>query len=685
MKRELTELFSWHGYKSGGVKIPFTDRGKPTDETIKTDLIIMIDSLVEIICVGDLMKVPKIFFVGGPGNGKTEALEYLCLSLFSKMEVEHEYFQKLEFEAKKGNRTIEFSADFGMIKRVKLVPDASVSYPELDSADSMLNDIPDLLDDECLYVCCINRGILHDVLQKSDDSVKEFFSILVSVNSSSDETQNNSWPFEAYLKSAKIWTAVWPMELSSLFQSNNTRSPFQQILSNVIANFNWEKLNVSLRHNGLEEKFNPFAINKLHMETSDGNSIIKIMEAYELLENRRLTFREALAFASYIMLGFEDEYYDGSSVADPEDRVVTTLETFRDYQEKFQGYVACYKLAMMQSEFRLFRRWPDLNEIVADSKWLKFIESKGNYSGLLAFCQLFTNPPIRAPKTDLSRLVDFIGDNLDPSMIDTDDTDSDLFRIIDISLQSSVSILSTTIQEFEQISSLDKEVLKFFVRVETELDEIRGSSSDARVNSTVERLSIMLKRITAVYIKRKLGGSIGLTPYSRRVGEYLSSQDESALKQFYEPIEGLLGIKRVFGTTQRHGMLSAGLNTTFGQPTLEESEIFFRGEIGYAIRIYAVRNNSCMQPVSKSLYLKLTLLSERDVERAIVLPFTFRLYNAIYDLRKGLKKGTLPREITATFDRMRSFLEGVMVHRIDEESAIVFPNENKVNVEDLKF
>jgi hypothetical protein len=683
--QNLIKLFEWHGYKSGGVKIPFTDRGKPTSITIETDLINMLNVLVSEMLTGKYENALNVFFVGGPGNGKTEALEYFCLKAIEGNRNFDELLNQLQEKSKKAGRIIEIAVNYPSFNRIKLVPDASVSYSGSDPATSMMEDLKDIEDPLCLYVCCINRGILHDVTEKAEVHSRNYFSELLEINSNTLEVQSNSWPSYLGLEDRKVLTAVWPMERSSLFGLNDNRiSPFQQIIQIALREYSWNEIDTDLQNAGFDLAYNPFKVNVDTLLLGEAENIRKIVETYELLENRRLTFREVLAFVSYLLLGFEEEYHDTGFKLNPERRVKHLLETFRDNNSEVMGFVSCFKLAMMQTEFRLFRRWPDLSEVVGDQVWKKYLEG-GRYPAILAFCQIFSSNHEKISKTDVYKLIEYVGENLDPSLIDSESSETFgpqyLLNNVDVLLQSSVSSLVPMLADLEFFSKLDSFNLLFFSCVESELDAIKATCSKSRIIGIVERLTILLKKITSVYVKRKIGAVNGITPYTARMSSYSVPTMDDYFKQLYSPIESLLGIQRLYGTSRRFGKLKAGLNSTFGQPARGGGEIYFIGEIQYTIRIYKIKGQSCRQPVSNLLYLKLTVITENELEKLIILPFTFKFYNAVYDLRRGLKKGTVPREVTATFDRMRSFLEGVMVHKAIEGSLIVFPSKREIEIE----
>ena len=74
-------LARWSGHRDGGVRKPFKhDSGRPTGLQIETPLVKRLNDWVHGLVSGD--DVPRVLLlVGGPGNGKTDAVEG-CIESF---------------------------------------------------------------------------------------------------------------------------------------------------------------------------------------------------------------------------------------------------------------------------------------------------------------------------------------------------------------------------------------------------------------------------------------------------------------------------------------------------------------------------------------------------------------------------------------------------------------------------
>ena len=69
-------LLDWAGHRDGGVKKPFsTSSGRPTHDLIETNLTRRLRHWASDLSMGQDGVPMAMFLVGGPGNGKTDAIE----------------------------------------------------------------------------------------------------------------------------------------------------------------------------------------------------------------------------------------------------------------------------------------------------------------------------------------------------------------------------------------------------------------------------------------------------------------------------------------------------------------------------------------------------------------------------------------------------------------------------------
>ena len=177
---------------------------------------------------------------------------------------------QLAAQSKSSGRVVRISANGKNLpfNVIKLVQDASLGDHNNNAAISMLNDYESIIDDKTLFICCINRGILQDVISRAKDNMQKqwtFFTEVARHIDTSREIITNTWPVDINVFDKMTKVAIWPMEVSSLFDnlkhSAELPSPFQQV--NLIATKieGWEELKISLSKKGLNHEFCPLLLN----------------------------------------------------------------------------------------------------------------------------------------------------------------------------------------------------------------------------------------------------------------------------------------------------------------------------------------------------------------------------------------------------------------------------------------
>lgn len=696
MNNTLEELFNWFGHRKGGVKIAFTDRGNPTGNVVETDLILALNKWSEELDNTN-SRALKVFFVGGPGNGKTEALDYAIKRVVKKFNLADDALKEIERQAKESKRTVEVEINnIGTpFKRIKLVQDASLGEIQSNAAMSMLNDYDTIVDDSTLYICCINRGILQDVLSlaRFKEANKEFalFSQLAIYMDTTGEEIPNTWPIHMIIDQKHLSIAVWPMEVSSLFQTSthgsDSSSAFQEVVKIAVGHSGWDALYQGYLEEKLTTQYCPLLSNLSLFQTNSGENIRSLISEYELLSNRKFTFREMLSLTVYLLVGHENDFISDGRPNQINAFISRELSNLRDYSKEVIGYESCFKLAMFQMEFKLFNQWPDITNIIRDTAWKKFLNQnrqKGKYKACDAFQKLFARPTEVVKRTDLEKTLQHLSTLIDPGKLYLDiDYNSDFNPgRIDLALQDSIMTLNKNLEGSKALSSIDKEVLKFFSELEQELDEIRTLNNINSINAVVERLNFILKKVTASYVKRKFGGYYGISSETGNIKKFRAFDAQNIdLRSVIDELLGINYISTIKG--KPFGAINIAINSTFGQPDFSDQDVRYKSNIIYSVGIYQPQGKDCFQPISDSRFLKLSISYFDDDSKSFCIPLTYHFYNAIMDIKSGLKKGTMPRDIAATFDRMKSFMEGVSVHRKEGDSFLVFPNSKEIKLSDI--
>lgn len=695
----LSKFFDWFGHRNGGVKIAFTDRGNPTGAVVKTDLILVLEKWVSDLMSGVEQIPRKLFFIGGPGNGKTQALDYVVTQILDALGVQETVFSILTNLSGNNERRLEvdisqYSQSFS---KIVLVQDASVGdhSSRKNAAMSMLEDFQDFPDESLIYICCINRGVLQDVLDTSrqdDQRALRFFTFLSTHIDTSKQYIENTWPIAYHDDQKSYMVGIWPMEISSLFEevtnqhtSPKISSPFMSVLGTALNDTCWGKVREDYVATKLNAAFCPLLSNHHSLASNNGAQLQKIISEFETVSNRRVTFREMLSLVAFLLVGHEDDFVNGQGKkSEPQTYVKELLADYLSNRENIVGYERLFKLAMFQWEFKIFNKWPDISLLIKDAAWKQFVVKQkqvGNLQASIAFQNIFTQNGHPVFRTDLEKTLSQACYLLDPSKLNDNIEECDGFNpgLIDLHLQVSIGSLRNNLGNSPALNTIDLSVLDFFIKVEKELDEIRTTENVNSIISVVERLTYILRKVCAAYVKRKIGAYFGISSESRSLESFAQIGNDKAIQNI---VTGLLGIVRNNEWKGKNlGTINVDLNSTFGQPDYGYLAIYYRATVMYLVHIYTPQSVSNIQPLSKTKFIKLSVVDADDHEKTFVYPVSFHFYSTLIDISKGLKNGTLPRDITATFDRMKSFLEGVAVHsNANENFTIQFPSGAILNV-----
>ena len=222
------QLLNWAGNRAGGVRRLFDDTsGRPGKAVFETNLLHRLETWAGSIASGP-GGVPRILLlVGGPGNGKTEAIE----STVAWLDVSLGAGGKLTSELKKSFFPPEGTAVPRLVRvdTSGLGPDArALGLSIVQDASAVVGaagkQAAQLLLDELdavqgagpgeAYLCCVNRGVLDDALIEAIDTEREgarrlLEAVTRSVSLAPDAP--SCWPLAGFAD-----VAVWPMDAESL-------------------------------------------------------------------------------------------------------------------------------------------------------------------------------------------------------------------------------------------------------------------------------------------------------------------------------------------------------------------------------------------------------------------------------------------------------------------------------------
>jgi hypothetical protein len=258
--------------------------GRPLDELFKTPLHDFIDKTIQEHYINlDANGISKtiLIFIGGAGNGKTDALSYTTELIFSKADVVN--IEKTQYENKIRENLI---LNNGFSSSVFISKTQISIYSIQDASSRLLTDnnniisIENLIDSfkkekNGILTICMNRGVLLDIIKKTTNlENKKIFQQINEANSIeayfSDQTENfNVQIGENYISS-------YSLDKSSLF---DTSSIVNKINSNIKSQ-PWTS----------EKKSDVY--NNKCFDNEKVNGLNSLLLAYEVYYNAKITFRE---------------------------------------------------------------------------------------------------------------------------------------------------------------------------------------------------------------------------------------------------------------------------------------------------------------------------------------------------------------------------------------------------------
>jgi hypothetical protein len=363
------DLVEWAGHHSGGVKRLFDSySGRPGKELLRTNLITRLESWAIKIAQGSESTPRIILLVGGPGNGKTEAIEHTINCLDQALAAEGKLVDELSqaFHPEIGKavaRVVRVEA--GVLAanqrqlQLSIVQDASAtagqegaSAPEL-----LIQELTTLLDgpETYHYLCCVNRGVLDDALIHAlDNNLNEACALLETITRSVSLSFNapSCWPLHDYPS-----IAVWPMDAESLLVSpdGDVPSPASMLLSHATNSEYWPNAGECPAGSNC-----PFCDSQALLAREEHrNALLKVLRWYELSSGKRWSFRDLFSLMSYLLAGNRPPGHEQQR--DPCSWAVYLIELDKSGQlsknPRREQLTSIFYLATSSYQHALFHRW----------------------------------------------------------------------------------------------------------------------------------------------------------------------------------------------------------------------------------------------------------------------------------------------------------------------------------------
>lgn len=670
-------LLAWAGHQSGGVKRLFDpDSGRPGKELLRTRLIAQLEAWAAHVASG-AKGVPRILLlVGGPGNGKTEAIEHTIKCLDSGLAASGKLESKLAkaFHPPLGQpvpRVVR--VDAGSLAALPRQLDLSIVQDASATAGQEGRSAPELLVDELLqlldepdgrfYLCCVNRGVLDDALIHAIDqdqhkarALLERITRAVSLSAHAP----TCWPLSGFSD-----VAVWPMDSESLIAKTEVAPapPAAVLLSHAVDPAHW-----AADGSCAAQANCPFCQSRAMLgRAENGAALLKILRWYELASGKRWSFRDLFSLVSYLLAG--NGTTKQGRPADPCAWAAQLVDLDRTGQQarapRRQQLTAAFEIVSASYQHALFHRWDPrastaIRQGIKDLGLDKAATETRTLLGLQHF--LADRKDAYLPAT-ISSLLDNLVDLLDPAMAspNTEVAVSSRSKVLlaDVDTRFSRSIAGgiDSIRRYQALSKAEVDLLQRLAAVDNLLSSAttrrRNPASATRVQQVIRDFACRLVRRSLCTRSAVVADVETLEAFQRVV------EDDPNGKQLFEvakQVKSLLnpgnGFEVSLTTTFGQAMPPAQRQATLVVPVRQVKPLHLatEGRPASPICFLNVGSGQSLQPIA----------------------LTYELFKAVKDLDRGMSPASLPRTVVALLDTTKARLSGPIVRdeEVLEESMI---------------
>ena len=644
----VSELLTWHGQNLGGVRVPFhATMGKPLHRTVETPLITRIRQLARGL-LNDAPSTPRwVFLIGGPGNGKSEAVETFLEELDFQANSNGRLINIAKQEFSPGplaRRRIDISQDQlpnpvlqKQLRRLIIIQDASaVDKPDQMAEQVLIDDLAELitspLGSEPVFICCANRGLVARACSriKTLDShhwlseITDLLSQLLTATGLGPEALSidrpQCWPLEEDER-----FAAWPLDLDSIVTADADMSPFEQMIDAATTAPQWEG-------NGrcgdcTARDLCPFYANSKSLRNQDRRlALLKILRHGEMAVGQRWNFRDLFSLCAELIVGQDEDFSRYDAGESPCSWVHERADEILYGRTPPTQLQAAWELALHLYSQALFPVWfnPADEDHLDPAKLPALTQS---------IVQLFAQRDRPSNAQVRNWLPGAFAKKLDPARA-TPPTPESVLRRIEDEFAQSVRQGASVFKN--QLIPLIHRLLELMAKAEDEWGEIVRESGRAR--ETLGSIRIL----SSILIKRYLGVS---------EGEYLNNVDlaeyeaifvsEERLWDTVGPLRAILSPEDAF---------TGSLIRVFGQPSLEPSvDISVTHPLGMVMPQIASESTDSRPGHDVPWF-------EVDGHQ---IPLTFDLYVALQAHSSGAQIASFAPHTRAAIDRVRNSIAGV--------------------------
>lgn len=621
----------------------------------------------------ECVEPPCVFLVGGPGNGKTGAAEYFLMKLYGGETIP-------EYE-KSGGQLIFRKKISNTIDGIVVVEDATTATHASLRAD--IQDYALRADDSSsyrryAYIACINRGVLADCINESDEDhyITTFMAALSDVVSVG-ETSPNMWPLAGNRRFQRDspWSDhipsiyVWPMDAESLIDKNlfggkTQNTPGYKLIKRIFEQADCSACD-ACSHNDLC----PFRENLLSIK--DGNGLLDFLyclHSFEIVTGNKILFRDILAICSVVFAGDEREYkiikgdrnvealpcewvtYHANIIksGNPHESLASSfLLTSRRYNQILFGDYREFSLKDIQGPQGLRNKMANIKDEQ---------EFKPIVSLLKSINEL--NRRWRSVK-GIQKLIhqDFAF-----RMDIANEEDYDPLEQVEIGFCSSTNIGVARTSEFINPPATVDSFFANLQRTEDRLGNCSYEVSSDRAELCRRGIQI-LQVIGSRVAKREVGGEKPLVKNFADVEEYealcFNPNKKSELDFVKKPLKKILSLD---------GDFVSSVTRSIGQTQISPRYILnIEAKINVAIEL--IRNSTLPvrsdSPVDPTPIIAIKLACD-DGMQTVRIPLTFALFYALRKVKEGLSVSCIPEQTFVSLNLIASRLLGIISHHAQE-------------------
>lgn len=623
----------------------------------KTSLLARLEAWAGAVAHGVAGTPRIILLVGGPGNGKTEAVESTIGWLDSSLgtnTIRPGLEAALRPTAGEAAPRLARSRSGNTAKRnveVQIVQDASETSGAggKSAAELLIEELTTAREAGAgvIYLCCVNRGVLDDALAEAIEARNpEARALLQSITQAVSLVADapDCWPLQGFPD-----VGVWPMDAESLLLAGDFgEAPIETLLDRALSPANWKPTCVAGPRC-------PFCSSQRALQEPEARrALVSILRWYEVASGKRWSFRDLFSLCSYLLAGHRGaggdspcEWASARGKADAEAGVGGPPTKDKS--------TAIFDLVASQYHQALFHGWdPDIGRSLEKDIFELQLRGDNTARGLAWFLAMQGRADL--PATIKPSLVGMV-DLLDPGLAAPEDQipsgrgkglalrdlDVRFSRRVRDGLDFSKSkrwLSPSEIDLLERLSDLDDQLSRQEIRR-------RRPTQARRVQRTVRDFACRLAR-------RSIGVRLGLVRDAAILSEFrqvveASSADVDRQHDVADKVRDLLNHDNRFAIS---------LTTTFGQPMPPTGRQVIL-QVGRR-HVRPLLGESPNRPTSPLRYLEVGTGASRQS-----IALTFDLFRAVTELERGMSPASLPRSVLALLDTTRARLSGPIVRDED--------------------